>query len=222
MQINFDSISQRQASKLLLATVMPRPIALVTTVDVAGTANAAPFSFFNCMSTAPAIMALGLEDRGAGQAKDTWANIRSTGEFVIHLVDENLLERMNAMATDWGPEVDELAETGTTTVASSFVRPPRILDAPVAFECVSAGRHELSPSRSIEFGEVRCMHIRDALFDSERFYVDSEALDLVARAHNPGFYARNPQFFQLRRHSVESWAAARASTVPATGEGPAE
>lgn len=206
MHVDFAKVTRRQASKLLLGTIVPRPIALVTTVDTEGRANAAPFSFFNCMSSTPPLLVLGLENRGPGTRKDTHRNIHDTREFVIHLVDEALAERMNVMATDFGPEVNELAEAGVTAVPSEGVCPPRIAEAPVAFECRLVQSVDLGDNRSIEIGEVLHAHVRDGLVDPEKFHVDSRALRLIARMQNPGWYARTTDMFQMRRLSPEEWA----------------
>lgn len=216
MQIDFDQISPRQASKLLVATVVPRPIALVTSLDTTGRRNAAPFSFFNCMSSDPPLLVIGLENRGPGTHKDTFANIRATGEYVVHLVDEALAPAMNIMATDFGPEVDEIAEAGVTAVPAAHVSAPRIAEAPVAFECRSRQWVDLGDGRCIEIGEVIAMHIRDDAVNLDRFHVDTAALNLIARMQNPGWYARTSDQFQLRRLSVESWAEIKATTTRTT------
>lgn len=207
MQVNFADLSERERSKLLTATVVPRPIALVTTVDGNGVVNAAPFSFFNCLSSTPPLLAIGFENRGPGTIKDTFANIRATGQFVVHLVDEPLGEAMNIMATDFGPETDEIAEAGVNTRASVMVRPPRIVAAPVAFECRTFRTVDLGEGRAIEIGEILYMHIRDQVLDMEKMRVDTPALGLIARLQNPGWYARMTDLFQIRRLHPDDWPA---------------
>lgn len=210
MHIDFSTVTPRNASKLLVSTIVPRPIALVTTVDRDGNRNAAPFSFFNCMSTTPPIVVLGLENRGPGTRKDTYSNIEATGEFVVHMVDEALVEAMNIMSTDFGPEIDEITEAAVTTVASVGVAPPRIAEAPVAFECRRVNRVDLGDGRSIEIGQVLHMHIRDAALDAEKYHVDTASLNLVSRLQNPGWYARTTDSFQKRRMSVDEWFEAKS------------
>src|SRR4051812_20838062 len=101
-------LSERNLYKLLVNTVLPRPIAFVTTVDARGRVNAAPFSFFNVFSHAPPVVVLGLEGADAGQAdKDTVRNIRATGSFVVNLVDRALLEAMTVCAIDFPASVSE-------------------------------------------------------------------------------------------------------------------
>lgn len=210
MQVNFNDLSERERSKLLTSTVVPRPIALVTTVDANGVANAAPFSFFNCMSSTPPLLVIGFENRGTGNIKDTLANIRTTGQFVVHLVDEPLGEAMNIMATDFAPEIDEIAESGVGTTASAMIKPPRIVDAPVAFECRTFQTVDLGSGRAIEIGEVLCMHIRDRVLDVERMRVDTPALGLIARLQNPGWYSRTTDLFQIRRLHPDDWPTIKA------------
>src|SRR5947207_14358475 len=120
----------------LVITVVQRPMALATTVDAAVRVNAAPFSFFNAVSSRPPVVVLGINGEGPGGGyKDTEDNIRDTGEFVVNLVDEALAERMNICAVDFPTGMGELDQAGLTAVASAEVKPPRIAEAPVSFEC---------------------------------------------------------------------------------------
>ena len=105
--------------------MVPRPIAWVTTQDVDGTVNAAPFSFFNAVSGNPPVVAIGIGGRAPGDVKDTGGNIRRTGQFVVNLVSNRLAEQMNITAIDFDKEVNELAEAGLSTAPSSRVKPPR-------------------------------------------------------------------------------------------------
>src|SRR5206468_7624673 len=131
---------QSDAYKLLVSTVVPRPIALATTVDLQGRINAAPFSFFNAVSSVPPVVVLGISpgdpnnELGDGY-KDTERNIRDTGEFVVNLVDEALAEQMNICAVDFPLGVGELEKAELTALPSVGVAPPRIAQAPVSFEC---------------------------------------------------------------------------------------
>lgn len=209
MQIDFSTLTARQSSKLLTSSILPRPIAWVTTIDADGRVNAAPFSFFNCLSTDPPLFALGIENRGPGTRKDTHQNLRINDEFVVHLVDEAMLARMNITATDFGPEIDELAEAGLTAVKSAVVKPPRIAEAPVAFECRTFHSIDLNDGKSIEIGRVLLMHINEGLLNAETFNVDSASLGLVSRMHNPGWYGRTGDVFQMRRMSPQDWFAAK-------------
>src|ERR1700674_947017 len=120
MHFDLARIAQSDAYKLLVSTVVPRPIALATTVDAAGNVNAAPFSFFNAVSSVPPVVVLGISpgDSAGDGWKDTERNIRETGEFVVNLVDEALAERMNICAVDFPSAVGELEKAGLTPVPS--------------------------------------------------------------------------------------------------------
>src|SRR3954451_2876107 len=110
MLFDFADTRNENIYKLLTSTIGPRPIAWVTTQDVDGTVNAAPFSFFNAMSGNPPVLAFGIGGRGPGDVKDTGGNIRRTGQFVVNLVSNALAEQMNITAIDFDKEVNELAE----------------------------------------------------------------------------------------------------------------
>ena len=186
--------------KILTATVTPRPIAWVTTRSRDGIANAAPFSFFNVLGHEPPTVVLGLLRHPEKGLKDTAENILATGEFVAHLVSRPLAEAMNVTCVDAPPEVDELALAGLRTVSSQMVAPPRIVDSPVAFECRSISTVETGPRQVAVIGEVVCAHVADRfVIDADKGYIDTLALDLVARMHGSGWYARPADLFQLTR-----------------------
>ena len=135
LSFNFAELQPTQRYKLLCGLVVPRPIALVTTTSRDGVVNAAPFSFFNVFSENPALIVLGLQHNNDGSPKDTTRNIHLTGEFVVNLVDEGIAEAMNLSATDFPPGEGEPLALGMPTLPSLLVAPPRLADAPAAFEC---------------------------------------------------------------------------------------
>lgn len=205
MEFDFSQIEQKNIYKLLISTVVPRPIAFVTTVDRDGAVNAAPFSFFNVMGYDPPIVVIGIEARPERALKDTADNIALNGEFVVHVVDNVIAEAMNVCAIDFGPEVDELAEAGLTTVPALKVAPPRIAEAPVAMECRRYVTLELGNMRNIVVGEVLHMHVRDDLvIDAERCHIDVAKLDAVGRL-NAAAYARITDRFEMPRISADEW-----------------
>ncbi len=205
MLFDFATLAPQDAYKLVVSSVVPRPIAWVVSQDSEGRINAAPYSFFNAFSDNPVVIGIGCGPRPEGALKDTAANIRATGQFVVCLVPETAVHGMNATAIDFPPGTDELAEAGLTTVASSHVRPPRIAESPVALECenfqlVPAGRH------TIVLGRVLAMHIRDdCMLDPAKFYVDTPKLGLVGRMHGRGWYARTTDRFEVKRLTEEEW-----------------
>lgn len=186
--------------KILTATVTPRPIAWVTTRSRDGVANAAPFSFFNVLGHEPPTVVLGLLRHPEKGLKDTAENILATGEFVAHLVPHQMAEAMNATCVDAPPELDELELAGLETVSSQMVSPPRIVGSPVAFECRTIATHETGSRQVAVIGEVVCAHVADeVVLDAAKGYIDTLALDLIARMHGSGWYARPADLFQLVR-----------------------
>ena len=141
----------REVYNLLIGLVAPRPIALVTSHNEQGQLNAAPFSAYNYLCTDPPVVGLGVMDRPGGEfvPKDTARNIRRTGEFVVNVVTEDLLQQMNICATDFPAEVSELEMAGLEKAASSFVKVPRIASAHAALECVEHATIEIGRSRII-------------------------------------------------------------------------
>lgn len=206
MHFDLAKIAATDAYKLLVSTVVPRPIALTTTADPAGRINAAPFSFFNAVSSRPPVVVLGINGEGPGGSyKDTENNIRDTGEFVVNLVDEDLAERMNICAVDFPTEMGELEQAGLTAIASAEVKPPRIAEAPVSFECKRIAGLSLSGDSTLEVGRVIHIHIRDDLVDPDKFYVQTDKMRLVGRMHGRGWYARTSDLFLMDRISYAEW-----------------
>ena len=196
--------------RLLASTVMPRPIAWVVTCSADGLVNAAPYSFFNLFGSDRPTVALGILAR-PGQPKDTAANIRTTGEFVVNLVPYALAEAMNATCVDAPPEVDELALAGLDSTPSLAIRPPRITASPVAFECRTSHLLETGPGQLLVVGEVLHAHYARRVLTGEldRPRVDHAALDLVGRMYGASAYTRTRDLFDLDR---PIWKEARQST----------
>jgi len=200
MHFDFDVIASQTAYNLMTATVTPRPIAWITTCSAAGQVNAAPFSFFNVMGHEPPTVAVGMMRRASGPMKDTAANILETGEFVVNLVPESLIDGMNQTCADYPPDVDELDRARLTTLPAQVVRPPRIAGCPVSFECTSLTSLVTGPNQVVVIGRVRAAHIADALvLDASQGFVDTLNLGLVSRMHGGGWYARSTDVFQLAR-----------------------
>lgn len=206
MQFDFATLSPKDRYKLLVATVTPRPIAWVVTAAPDGTLNAAPYSFFNVFSNDPPVVVIGIGGREPGDVKDTGANIRRTGQFVVNLVDEATAPAMVVTAIDFPPEVDELHEAGLHMLPSLHVVPPRIAESPVALECERLATIELNTDRALVLGRVLAMHIRDdAVIDPARCYVDTPKLGLIGRMHGTGWYARTGDLFEVPRIDVADW-----------------
>ena len=206
MLFDFANLMQENAYKLLISTVVPRPIAWVTTQDVDGSINAAPFSFFNAVSGNPPVVAIGIGGRAPGDVKDTGGNIRRTGQFVVNLVSNLLARQMNVTAIDFGKEVNELEQAGLTTAPSATVRPPRIAESPVSLECERLVIVEVGIDRAVVLGKVLAIHIKDEfVLDAERCYVDTPKLELIGRMHGAGWYARTTDRFEMPRIPLDAW-----------------
>jgi flavin reductase (DIM6/NTAB) family NADH-FMN oxidoreductase RutF len=206
MRYDLDQVPEPIAYKLLAATVVPRPIAWVVTRGAQGV-NAAPYSFFNVMGSAPPTVALGLLADPERGFKDTAANILETGEFVVNLVPEGVVEAMNLTAADAPRGVNELEYAGLETEPSVHVVPPRIARSPVAFECRTISSVVTGPHQTVVIGRVLAVHIEDRfLLNPERGHVDTDSLDLVGRSYGAG-YIRSHDTFQLVR---PTWASLKA------------
>jgi flavin reductase (DIM6/NTAB) family NADH-FMN oxidoreductase RutF len=212
------TLSARDCYKLLIGTVIPRPIAFVTTVDATGRANAAPFSFFNCLSADPAIVAIGVENNDDMSFKDTAWNVRVTEEFTVNIVDDALVQAMNVCAIPFPPGTDEIKLAGLTPVAGTHVRCPRLAEAPAALECRRYLTLEVGRSREIILGKVLGVFVREDAVDPKTKYVDQRKMDAVGRLGGDG-YARTRDQFDLRTLRLAEWhqhgSAALAGTATA-------
>ncbi len=177
---DFTILDARQRYKLMIGSIIPRPIALVTTVDENGRVNAAPFSFFNCLSADPPILALGVENNPDMSFKDTGHNIRMTEVFTVNIVSFAMAEAMHRCAAKYPRGVDELQEAGLTAKPGAKVASPWIAEAPAAFECRRHVTLELGKSRQIIMGEIIYAHFREGAVD-DRLHVDPAAIDAIAR-----------------------------------------
>ena len=205
MLFDFKEIPGKECYKLLVSTVTPRPIAWVVSQDANGVLNAAPFSFFNVFSGDPAVVAIGIGNRKPGQAKDSRANIRDTGEFVVNLVSEANAEAMNITGIEFDSSVDELAQAGLTSLPSVRVKPPRIAESPVAMECELMQIVDMGES-GLVLGRVLAMHVHDDLvLDAANHYIDTPKLKLLGRMHGRGWYARTSDLFEMPRIPVNEW-----------------
>ena len=206
MLFDFETLATQDRYKLLVSTVVPRPIAWVVTQDTQGRLNAAPYSFFNVFSADPPVVVFGIGGRKPGNVKDTGQNIRETGQFTVCLVNQATAEPMNITAIDFPPEVDELAEAKLTTLPSTKVKPPRIAESPVAFECERFLIVELNTDRALVLGRVVAMHVRDdCVLDAKRCHIDTPKLDLIGRMHGGGWYTRTTDRFEMPRIPLEAW-----------------
>lgn len=205
MQFDFSQISAPNRYKLLGSTVVPRPIAWVSTLDPAGQLNAAPFSFFNVFGEDPPVVGFSILHRSATDLKDTGANIRARGEFVVNLVSNDTLEAMAISAIEFGPEIDEFREAGLTPAPSIRIATPRIAESRVSMECRLHRIVPIGPSRSLVMGEVLMMHVADAaVLDAARGWIDTEKLELVGRM-GPNRYVRTQDVVERTVPPASEW-----------------
>lgn len=194
MQILAASLDPEATYKLLVGAVVPRPIAWITTLNAAGGVNLAPFSAFTYVSVKPPMLGINCGTK-AGTLKDTGVNIHRTGEFVVHIADETLVEPLHSSAIEYPPEVSEVTELGLETLPSVDVRTPRLAIAPIAMEC---RYHSATPygDTGSEFivGEVVRFHVRDGLCENGK--IETAKLRPLARLGGP-VYAKLGEFMRL-------------------------
>jgi flavin reductase (DIM6/NTAB) family NADH-FMN oxidoreductase RutF len=207
MDIDFATLTEYQRYKLMASLIVPRPIALITTVNADGVVNAAPFSMFNMLGEEPPIVMVSINRLQDGDLKHTAQNIVANKEFVVHISDEAMARQMHRCGERFAADVSELAAVGLTAAPSRLVKPPRIVEAPVAFECTL---HELleTTSRQIFIGEVRWLHAREGLIDTETWRVRLQDYFPVAR-FGASFYVNTRE-----RFSLEDGASAPATSTP--------
>ncbi|WP_426688093.1 flavin reductase family protein [Rhodanobacter ginsengiterrae] len=200
MQLDFTGLDAAESYRWLSSTVTPRPIAWVSTMSATGIANLAPFSFFQVICDDPATLMVNVGLHAGDRVKDTVRNVRETGELVIHLVSRAAAETMNATSATLAHDQSEFELAGIATVPGSRVKPPRIADAAVAFECKLAeikpypAEH---PRQFLIFARVLLGHIDDAVMADDR-HVDPARLDLVGRLGG-SLYATTRDRFSMKR-----------------------
>lgn len=174
MQYTPGELSAHELYKMLTSFVLPRPIAWVTTVGPSGVVNAAPFSFFNVLCEQPPLCMFGVNPRPDGRLKDTLVNIESTGEFVVHLIDESLARAMHESSADFPPNIGEPEYLGLGLAPSIEIGVPRLVDAPWAMECKTWRIISIGGDRRCIIGQGVRFHIRDELWDPKamRVYMD--------------------------------------------------
>lgn len=201
MDIDFSAITEHQRYKLMASLIVPRPIALITTLSEDGVVNAAPFSMFNMLGEEPPIVMVSINRLQDGQLKHTAANIVRSGEFVVHLTDEAMAAQMHRCGEHFPINVSELAAVGLTTAPSNRVQAPRIVESPAAFECTLYELLE-TPSRQIFIGQVHWLHAREGLIDTELWRVRLQNYFPVAR-FGASFYINTRERFSLEEPGLQ-------------------
>ncbi|WKA58482.1 flavin reductase family protein [Planococcus shenhongbingii] len=194
--LSFDPNQQTERGnyKLLVGSVIPRPIAFVTSMSADGIVNAAPFSYFNIVSSDPPLLSVSVQSR-AGTPKDTARNAMATKEFVIHVVDETNVGEVNKTAASLPPEQSEIDLTELTLINSEIVKVPSVEQTKVRFECRLEQAVELGGTRLL-IGRVVRFHIDESIYDNGR--INPEILQPVSRLAGTN-YAKLGEIFSMKR-----------------------
>lgn len=205
MQFDLERLSAQQRYELLLGTVVPRPIALITTLSPDGTPNAAPYSLFNILGHDPPIVAVVLPHQ-ADRLKDTGQNILTSGAFVANLVSEQLAKAMNVTCIDAPAGVNELDLAHIATAQSAKVAPPRITSSPVSLECRLVTALSFRPNQSIVLARVVHAHIDSGfMVDAGACLIDTPGLKLIGGMHGAKWYTRTSDLFAMDRPTWGQW-----------------
>lgn len=168
----------------LLGAIGPRPIAFASTIDAEGNDNLAPFSFFNVFSANPPIMIFSPARSGrTNETKDTYKNVKAIPEVVINVVNYDIVQQMSLASSPFSPEISEFEKAGFTALDSDTIRPKRVAESPVQFECKVIEVKELGDqggAGNLVICEVTKIHIAEAILD-EKGAIDQHKIDLVSR-----------------------------------------
>jgi flavin reductase (DIM6/NTAB) family NADH-FMN oxidoreductase RutF len=208
MIVSPSEIPHNELYGILLNSVAPRPIGWVSTASASGDLNLAPFSFFNVVCVDPPLLAFAPGARSPkqagdhGEAKDTLRNVRETKEFVVNIVTYELAEAMNVTSGEYDASVNEFELAKLTPQPSKIVRPPRVGESPVSFECTLNQILDFSPAPtggSLVIGKIVSIHMNDAHVKNGR--LDRNSLDLIGRMGGAQ-YSRTTQRFEMVRPKV--------------------
>jgi flavin reductase (DIM6/NTAB) family NADH-FMN oxidoreductase RutF len=214
MDVTPSQLAHRELYNILISAVVPRPIAWVSSLGASGQPNLAPFSFFNAVCGKPPLLAFAPGMRSpkksaaasgtpAGEPKDTLRNIRETGEFVINMVTYELGEAMNLTSGDYDSSIDEFEVAKLASAPSKIVRPRRVAESPVSFECKLYQILDFNPEPvggSLVIGEIVSIHVNEQYIKEGR--LDRNSLDLIGRMGGMQ-YTRTTERFEMVRPKVE-------------------
>jgi flavin reductase (DIM6/NTAB) family NADH-FMN oxidoreductase RutF len=203
LTFNPQEISVQRLHQLLLGSIGPRPIAFASTMNLAGQANLAPFSFFNVFSANPPILIFSPARSGrTNETKDTYKNVKELPEVVINIVNFDIVHQMSLASSPYSPGISEFEKAGLTPIPSETIQPFRVAEAPVQFECrvneVKELGHEGGAGNLI-ICEVLRMHVREDLID-EKGLIDQHKIDLVSRMGGDWYVRANEQsMFEIKK-----------------------
>jgi flavin reductase (DIM6/NTAB) family NADH-FMN oxidoreductase RutF len=212
MLIKPSDIDPRDFYKILISTVMPRPIAWVSTISMNGVHNLAPFSFFTVASAKPPVLCfapafardLETPDSKRGRPKDTLVNIRATKEFVVNIVSRSLAEKMNQTSAEYPPEISEFEAAGLTPINSLLVRPPCVGESLVNMECrlyqlIEIGTEPMGGT--LVLGEILGINLDESVYKEGQ--IDMEILDPIGRLGG-SYYSTIKDRFEIKRPKLEA------------------
>ncbi|MCL6571086.1 MAG: flavin reductase family protein [Bacillus sp. (in: Bacteria)] len=200
LTIDPTSNTERENYKLLIGSIIPRPIAFVTTHSKSGIVNGAPFSYFNIVSSNPPLISLSIQRGNEGKQKDTARNIIETKEFVIHIVDEQNVEKVNITSAMLPPDQSELELANLTSVISTKISVPGINEAKVRMECVLEHSFHIGAKETVGcdliIGKIVYFHIDEDIYENGR--INQDGLAAVSRLAGNN-YAKIGEVFTIER-----------------------
>lgn len=201
MEIAPNALPRQSIYKILIGSVVPRPIGWISTVNASGQPNLAPFSFFNVVcSSPPTVLFCPMIRSTDGNTKDTLNNVKATGEFVVNIVSEELASSMVATSVEIAADVNEFELTGLATAPSVAVRPPRVAESPIHFECKVSQIVEVGNQPgggSVILGEIVHLHVDERVLIGED-KIDLAALKPIGRLAGSA-YTRVTDLFEMER-----------------------
>jgi flavin reductase (DIM6/NTAB) family NADH-FMN oxidoreductase RutF len=200
MEFNPDILDTRAIYKLLTGAIIPRPIAWISTIDESGTNNLAPFSYFNMVGDDPPHVMFSTR-RDNNSNKDTLNNVLTTKQFVVNMVTEGLAEQMNSTAQPFPSEIDEFQMVGVTPIPSSVVKPMRVKESLVQFECEMVHHYFLEGHKQggacVIIGRIVRMHFDESLV-LEDYKINLETYKPIARLAGSS-YSKIGEIFSIKR-----------------------
>lgn len=201
MEIDPTTISYKSVYKIMTGSILPRPIGWISSIDSSGRPNLAPFSFFNAVCSNPPTVLFCSSIRGSdGKTKDTLNNVRATNEFVVNIVTEELLQAMNASSIEAPPDFDEFNYAGLSLAPSVMIKPPRVKESPIHYECRVKQIIDISDQpggASIVIGSIIHIHVDDGVMFGED-KIDLTALKPIGRLMGSG-YCRVTDIIEIER-----------------------
>jgi flavin reductase (DIM6/NTAB) family NADH-FMN oxidoreductase RutF len=199
MQLDPETLAVRDRYLLMIATILPRPIAWVATVSPDGKPNLAPFSFFTGICANPMTVCFAPVNDRNGKKKDTLINIEATGQFTVNIVNEQNAEKMNQTSAPYAYGVNEFEKCGVTAIPSAKIKPPRVKESPAAYECelqqiVRIGDGPLAGNLVI--GRVVMFHCADAIYNNGK--IKHQDIHAIGRMEG-AWYSRTNDSFELPR-----------------------